>query len=248
MVRTLRKHHFEYVRLRRHWRDKFRERWDKIIDEDYMRAIIHAYDLEGRHPNRDSITLEKAKVSGQKCGICKKTINAWWYAWCECTGEGHYYGDYGCQKRSCSYVHGECAESQSLKNVPEMEEFKHREVYNFVEEMRLHLGSLARVQVNDLSEDEECTLCHRKFYDREILEVLQPCGIECKKENHGYADYKCYKFWVERSLLMYALDRCFSEGPTDLTQDFLKYKIIETEDEKIESDIDTHAQKIYSRF
>lgn len=125
-----------------------------------------------------------------------------------------------------------------------MEEFKDREVYNFVEEMRLHLDSVERVQVKDLPEVEECTLCHRKFYDREILEVLQPCGIECKKENHGYADYKCYKFWVERSLLRNALRRWSTVGRCDLTEDFPKFKIIETEEEKIE----THAQKIYSRF
>lgn len=216
-----------------------------------MLALEHAYDLDERHYGSILRDIEEAKVFGQKCGICKEEVsrNEYEYiTWCECTGEGHLYGYYGCQERSCSYVHSKCAESQLNKNVREMEEFKDREVYNFVEEMKLHLDSLARVQVNDLSEDEECTLCHRKFCDRQMAEVLQPCGIECKKENHGYADYKCYKYWVERFLLRDALARWSTMEPCDLTEDFSKFKIVETEDERIERNIDTHAQKIYSRF
>ena len=122
-----------------------------------------------------------------------------------------------------------------------MEEFKDREVYNFVEEMLLHLDSVERVQVKDLPEVEECTLCHRKFCDRENAEALKPCGLECKKESHGYVDYKCYKYWVERSLLINALVRWSTMEPCDLTEDFSKFKIVETEDERIERNIDTHA-------
>ena len=194
---------------------------------------------------------------GEQCTLCNKAINGRWARMCEsgCTGEVHPLYMLDLCKRDCySYAHWKCCESQSNKNVPEMEEFKELEVYNYAEEKRLHFESLEKVNVKSLPESEECALCHRMFSNRENPEVIKPCGMDCNRKHHGYVDTKCYQYWLDRCVLTFALSRCMT-GMTfngcaedDIHEDFLKFKVIEVEKDEIEKDINAVAHKISSHL
>ena len=203
------------------------------------------------------LRIEKDIPEGEQCTLCNKAITGRWARICEsgCTGKVHPLHMLDLCKDDCySYAHWKCCETQSNKYVPEMEEFKELEVYNYAEEKRLHFESLEKVNVKSLLESEECALCHRMFSNRENPEVIKPCGMDCNRTHHGYVDTKCYQYWLDRSVLSFALSRCMT-GMTfngcaedDIHEDFLKFKVIEVENDEIEKDINAVTHKISSHL
>lgn len=55
------------------------------------------------------------------------------------------------------------------------------------------MDKMEKVEVKDLPEGTECSICNEKFADKVNPVVLKECVPECTAEVHSYVDWDCYE-------------------------------------------------------
>ena len=55
------------------------------------------------------------------------------------------------------------------------------------------MNKMEKMEVKDLSEGIECSICNEKFADKVDPVVLKECVPECTAEVHSYVDWDCYE-------------------------------------------------------